>query len=228
MKNFGVTLDTGSAIIQPTVCERLLGATISNNFTWNSHICNNEKSMVKSLSIRINGLKKICQRTDFKTRKMFANGLINSRLIYVIQLYGTATDYLLNTLQVQQNQAARLVTKLDWRTETFELLRQVGWMSVHQLFTYHTILMVFKVVHMGKPAYFRRMFVTNSSYHTRQSSSNCLTRSETPRTELFSRSFRHNGVRLWNSLPTEMRKMSKLNDFKLKLKKWIVDHVNIR
>ena len=33
--NFGITLNTGSEIIQPQDSKQLLGATIANNFMWN-------------------------------------------------------------------------------------------------------------------------------------------------------------------------------------------------
>ena len=225
--NFGVNLNTGSEIIQPSECERLLGVKISNNFTWNGHIVAGDKAMMKSLTLRNNGLRKICRSADFKTRKMFANGLVNSCLIYAIQVYGTATDYLLNHLQVQQNEAARLVTRLGRRTETSELLKQVGWMSVRQMFVYHTLLMVFKILRTGKPSHFRRMFRQSYSYQTRQFTSHCLAQLETPKTELFRNSLRHNGVQLWNSLPTSIRNMKKLEEFKLNLKRWIPDNIQI-
>ena len=57
-----------------------------------------------------------------------------SRHIYVIQVYGCASDYLLQSLQVQQNHAARIVTRLGWGTDTKTLLGQIGWLSVKQLY----------------------------------------------------------------------------------------------
>ena len=39
--NFGITLDTGSKIIEPMFTEKLLGAHISNDFKWNEHIRDN-------------------------------------------------------------------------------------------------------------------------------------------------------------------------------------------
>ena len=36
-RNFNITLDTGSEIIKPIDCEKLLGGHITNNFKWNQH-----------------------------------------------------------------------------------------------------------------------------------------------------------------------------------------------
>ena len=63
-----------------------------------------------------------------------------SRLIYLIQLYSDAADYLLTALQVLQNKAARAVTRLPWGTRTAVLLNQVGWLSIKQLALYHKLI----------------------------------------------------------------------------------------
>ena len=57
---------------------------------------------------------------------MLATGLIMSKLTYAVQVYGSASEYLLHSLQVQQNFAARIVTGLGWGTETKTLLGQLG------------------------------------------------------------------------------------------------------
>ena len=101
--NFGITLNTGNEIIEPAHSEVLLGATISNNFTWNEHIRDGEKSMMKSLGKRNTALGRISNISDFKTRKMIGNGLIMSTIGHIIQVYGSCSDYLIHALQIQQN-----------------------------------------------------------------------------------------------------------------------------
>ena len=61
---------------------------------------------------------------DFKTRKLMGSGLIMSSLNYLIQVYGSCSKYLISALQVQQNNAARHITKLAWMTPTENLLKQ--------------------------------------------------------------------------------------------------------
>ena len=84
--NFGIQLNTGAEMIVPSDDERLLGAQISNNFTWNSHIIGTEKSMCKLLTSRINALVKVSYSADFKTRKMIADAMVISWIVYLIQL----------------------------------------------------------------------------------------------------------------------------------------------
>ena len=62
---------------------------------------------------------------------MEANGIVVSKLIYLIQWWGGCSDYLINFLQILQNRAARLVTRLGWFTPVEVLLHQCGLLSVH-------------------------------------------------------------------------------------------------
>ena len=217
-EDYDIVLDTGSSIISPSVSERLLGICVTNNFTWNDHVM----EMVRGLSLKVSGLQKVCKFVDFKTRKMLANGLINSQLIYCIQLYGSATDYLIRFLQVQQNKAARIVTRLDIRTGTAELLKQVGWLSVRQMYIYHSILLVFKVQQQQRPEYLCDKFRRDFPYETRRSKNNFFSVSKLPKTEASKKGFSYNSLILWNTLPLEIKNATGLEQFKTQLKDWIM------
>ena len=120
--NYGVQLDTGAEIITPQDNERMLGCQISSNYKWNEHVKDGEFSLQRQLTSRINALMKISFAASFATRKMIANGIVISRIIYVIQIWGGASEYLIKILQVLQNKAARFVTKLDIFTSQEKLL----------------------------------------------------------------------------------------------------------
>ena len=128
--NFGVILDTGTETILPQSHEKMLGCNISSNFSWNHHLRDDEYSLNRQLTSRINPLRKISYSASFATRKMIANGIVLSRIIYVIQIWGGTHDYLLKMLQILQNKAARFVTNLDIFTSQAKLLQQCGWLSV--------------------------------------------------------------------------------------------------
>ena len=225
--NYGIVLNTGNELIEPSDSERLLGAQVSNDFTWNQHVFGNDKSMVKMITSRINALLKIAWSADFKTRKMLANGLVMSRFIYLIQVYGNASEYLLRFLQVLQNKVARIVTRLSWDTGTDVMLSQVGWLSIRQLYVYNSLITVFKMTNGGKPEYLKEKFRKDFAYQTRQATGHCFNVHETPKTEKSRKSFVHNTTYWWNSLSADMRKTEKLQAFKLDLKKWIKINVPI-
>ena len=152
-ENYGITLDTGTEIIEPGSEEKLLGGHVTNDLKWNSHVRDNKRSLINILTSRVNALKKISMYTSFKTRKMVANGVVLSHLTYFIQLYGGCSGELISALQLVQNKAARAVTKLDRSTQVSKLLLQCGWMSIRQMIFYHSLLLLYKTKKNKKPGY---------------------------------------------------------------------------
>ena len=226
--DFNITLDTGNEVIEPIYSEKLLGGHITNDFKWNEHIRNNEKSLFRLLTSRINALGKISSISTFKTRKMIANGIVMSLLVYLIHLWGGAADYLITFLQVLQNRAARLVTKLGWFTPTKVLLTQCGWLSVRQLVEYHSLLLVYKIRSEGKPVYLKQKLCNQFSYNTRLSRTNGIKLAGPIKSELHKQSFIPRASNSWNKLPGSLRVTSKTNVFKGKLKSWVKENVPIQ
>ena len=48
-QNFGITLNTGTEIIEPVSKERLLGGTVSSNVKWTCHIMNSQTSVTADI-----------------------------------------------------------------------------------------------------------------------------------------------------------------------------------
>ena len=143
--DYGLTLNTGAEIIEPIYSEKLLGGYITNDFKFNEHLKDNEKSAFKSLTSRVNALAKISKLAPFKTRKIMANGIVMSKLIYLIQWWGGCPDYLLNLLQILHNRGARLVTEL-------------GQYTPNRVVHYHSLLLIHKVKLQAMPEYFKSHF----------------------------------------------------------------------
>ena len=222
-KNFGIFLDTGAEIIEPVENEKLLGCHVSNDFRWNNHIRDNEKSMLKILTSKINALKKISYYSSFKTRKMIAQGIIMSNLTYLIQLYGGSSEYLLSLLQVVQNSAARLVTKLPWSTPTSTLLLQCGWLNIRQLVKFHSLVLLFKIKHDKKPTYLSDKISDNFGYKTRLATSNGIRKNTMISTEVAKKSFLNRTTQIWNKMPPNLRSITSIVLFKKKMKVWVRD-----
>ena len=106
-------ISTPTAIITPSTVEKLLGAQIHEDMPWREHLLDNKDSLISSLNQRVGALKKNSKASSFKSRKMIAKGIFISKLIYLMPVWVGCEEYLVNGLQVCQNKAASLVTKLD-------------------------------------------------------------------------------------------------------------------
>ena len=222
-----VSITTPTEVIEPSSCEKLLGGYIHQDMKWNEHLQDNQDSLIKSLGSRLGALKMVGKVANFKNRKMIAEGILISKLSYLIALWGGCSNYLMRSLQVIQNKAARVVTKLDWFTPTEDLLRQCGWLSVHQLAVYHSVLLVYKVMKTESPAYLHSMFNTKYQYRTRQADSEIIKHMKCPHLTLTSQSFRFQASGHFNGLPNRIRNLESLPQFKLKVKEWIKENIAI-
>ena len=145
-----MTINTPTAIITPSIVERLLGAQVHQDMRWREHLMDNKDSLLKSLNQRIGAIKKISKVSSFKTR------IFVSKLIYLMPVWMGCEDFLVSALQVCQNKAARLVTRLDRYTSTNVLMKQCGWMPVRQLLIYHSLVLFHKVFQHQTPTFLKQ------------------------------------------------------------------------
>ena len=130
--------------------------------------------MVRQLTSRINVLSMITSKADFSTKLMVANGLVMSKVCYLIKLWGGCEGYLLHSLQVQLNKAARLVTGLSCFTSTRKLMDKCGWLTVKQLVVFQTTIMVHKTLSSSRPHYMNNRLSSDFTYRTRQQSTGSI------------------------------------------------------
>ena len=218
-----VLVNAGEFEIRPTESEKLLGAQLHQNLGWGCHIRDHKMSLLNQLSSRINGLKKICANATFATRLMVANGIVMSKLTYLITLWGGSPQYLIDALQVQQLKAARLVCGFaSYRWSRRQLLARVGWLSIRQLIFYHTVLQTCKTIETGRPKHLYTSLSLTYPRATRNSTAGNIRN-----VGLFSnKTFRYRAEKWFNQVPTDIRG-GKTSNLKPKLRKWIAANVPI-
>ena len=220
-----IFVDTGGGnIINPIESEKLLGLNVHQSMKWGNHVISNKKSLINTLSTRLKGLKYISRVASFKTRLMVANACFMSILTYMIAIWGGTEDYIIRSVQVMQNKAAKAVTRtVDLYTPTRVLLRQCGWLSVRQLIFYHSVLQIWKTRQSKKPWHIHSNL---NETRTRSASKGNLKIPATS-TALAAKSFMVRAPKFWNETPTEIRAINNLDTFKKKLKQFIIQKVPI-
>ena len=103
------------------------------------------------------------------------------------------------------------------RANRNQLFNTLGWMTVNQLITYHTLITVFKIRNSKEPEYLASILTTDSR----------TGRIFLPNFELglAQKSFTYRGAGQWNSLPESLRKITKISLFKKNLKVWIIENI---
>jgi hypothetical protein len=224
-----VSIQAGPYTITPTESEKLLGGHLHQSLKWNDHIRDNKNSVMNQITGRINGLKKISKNSTFNTRLMVANGVVMSKIVYLISVWGGAQQYLLKGLQVQQLTAARAVCGFHskWWSKQ-KLLDRLGWLSIRQLIFYNTVLQAHKTISSGRPSSIHQSISTQHPYQTRNATSGLIRFGEAFAGEstLVSSTFKHRAVHWFNAVPVSAR-TGTLATVKKKLRKWTWQNVPI-
>ena len=160
---------------------------------------------------------------------MVANGIFLSKLIFQISLWGGAEGYLLQSLQIVQNKAARLVTRRSRYTPVVELLRHCGWLSVRQLAYYHSTVQIYKSLQSTYPKYIHNKLSTEFPYNTRLAESQAVRMGSEfqVKLELTKKSFMNRATCNYNQLPTYIRQVASIEAFKKKLKIWVSENIPV-
>ena len=231
-----IKINTPSAVITPSQGERLLGAQVHQDMKWRNHILDNKNSLIKSLNLRIGALRKFSKFASFKVRKMAANGVFMSKLVQLMPVWLGCDEYLVDALQVCQNKAARMVTKLDRFTPIKVLLTQCGWLSVKQLMLYHSLMLLHKVLQSKKPEFlYKKITSGNPLPNTRQAAatarsltaSGVLIQPSVPacKLTLTRSSWSWAAVYWYGQLPPSLRSETKIGNFKTRLKEWVSKNI---
>ena len=190
-----------------------LGGTLSDNLKWNGHIETGENSMLKSLRNKIGGLKFMSKFIPEKSKKLLVNGLILSKILYLLPIYGGTCKKFTTKIQVIMNDAARFVFNKNRRTSTKDLMQAMGWMDVHDLTDFHTLLLTWRILRLNIPRYLAEKF-------SRIEDDKIAT--EKPRLKNTEKGFRWRSVSLWNSMIPSLRQEKSYPRFKNQLRKWIL------
>ena len=222
-KRMEVAIRAGEFTIKPSESESLLGIRVHQSMTWNHHIKEGKGSVLKQLTTRVNGLKKLSYKADVKTKLMIANGIVISKLSYGLSMWGNCQGYLRKALQVAQLNAARAVCgygSFYWSTK--KLLKACNWLSVNQLYWQQVLTTTHKVLISKKPVNIYSRMVTGHNHGTRAAAGV----SRGFGNKVMKSSFNYSATK-YNSLPAKIRETTNLTSFKTQLRNWVERNIEM-
>ena len=197
---------------------RILGINISNNLNWVHHLETGENAIIPKIRKQIGALNLLSSSIPRSSRLLLANGLIMSRICYLIQVWGSASTSQLKKVQIVVNRAARFVTGFHKRTSTIKLMNACNWLLMKELCSYQSLISLWTTIHRNIPKQIcDKIQIDNDMFIT----------TTPPRLITVAHSYRWRTVGIWNQLDTEIRTQHSLPRFKKALKNWIRDRRNI-
>ena len=105
------------------------------------------------------------------------------------------------------------------------MLGQCDWLSVKQIFQYHSLVLVYEIRSKNKPEYLRNRLNFNFPYRTRLATGLGLRRQENYKYDVTKNSFIARTTTTWNQLPEGIRNSKTVTTFKQKVKLWTKQNI---
>ena len=187
---------------------------------WEEHI----NKIISNLSQKLGIIKRLSWCLDRTARNTLYNTIFLPHADYCSPVWSTASNKLVDRVQIMQNRAARLVLGCGVRDmHVVDIYKELDWLTVRQRADYFKNVLMYNCVHGLAPEYLT--INTNlqrncHTYRTRSSCSNNITL-DIVKTENGKRAFKFSGACAWNSLPSNLKCLPNCNSFKRKLKYYI-------
>jgi len=213
-----VLVTVGDSVITPTTSVKNLGVIMDRSLSMDTHITN----VSRTCYMHLRNIGRIRRSLTLDACKTLVHGLVTSRLDYCNGvLYGLPAKSL-SRLQRIQNTAARIITRTRRREHITPALVQLHWLPVNRRVEFKILMHTYRALHDQSPVYMKDMvhrYTPKRTLRSMDTSSLVVPRTKT--ITYGDRSFRSAGPKLWNSLPLELRDISKFETFKKALKTYL-------
>jgi hypothetical protein len=204
---------------------KYLGMIIDSKLSFKSHIF----CLISKLRKWISIFRKINPLLSSSAKYLIYNSLFYSNLLYGIELYGSASKSVIKPLQVIQNKALRALFNYDKYYSASKLYLELGLQDVNTLFKIRASIMLKSLydhpstlnVHQILKSY---CTTTNHKYNTRDKKIVNLKFNKPS----FTSSHTFNLFLLWNSIPSDIKKIDSKNVFKHKIKNFFFLNIPCR
>ena len=205
------TVKVNNTPLERVIKHKSLGVQIDESLNWRPHI----NTISKKISADIAILKRVSHFIPFDTRVNMYKALVMPYFNYCIAVWSNINKGLADKLQKMQNRAARILTFSNYEVRSSVLLDELGWERLEYVRLKQLAVTMYKMHNNLSPSYLRRTFTNNSNVHShnlRNSELNYY--APRPRTESSKGSLHYRGSAVWNTIPSEVRKLPSLNVFK--------------
>ena len=150
-----------------------------------------------------------------KIHCLMVSSLVMSKLFYCSFVWSNTSSKKVKKLQAVQNFACRIVSntrKFDHITPAME---EIEWLPIKDLLLYCDTIMTYKCLHGMAPHYLNSKFCNRASIHGRKTRNCDQLQIPLYTTAAGQRLFKFRGVKIWNSLDTDLKEHKSLKNLNL-------------
>ena len=210
-----LALTINNVVLPRVAATQFLGIIIDDKLSWKPHIQSVKSKLSSVLSIMYKASKLI------NTSGMYCS-LFHPYLSYCNEIWGNTYQSNVKCLFTLQKKAIRLICNADRLADTNAMFKDTSILKLSEFVKYKTVIVMFTLFHGILPIQLQRRLSKYSSVHsTRLKNSFVMVQ---VRTNLKAMCLSVYGVKLWNTLPDEIKNCTSVNIFKKFLKKHVLSH----
>jgi len=195
-----------------------LGLIFDEHFSWEPHI----NFLTKSCFSIIKPLYRYKKQFNLKVKKTLINNLIISKFDYCDIIYMHMSNILQKKLQKLQNICIKFIFNLKKFDHVQKYYDELNWINLNQRRDFRLGCFIFKIINNKSPGYLYSLFNDTSNIHSHYTRKRFFIPSI--KTNYGKNSFEYFGPQFWNLLPSEIRNITNLNEFKIKY----LNHLKIK
>jgi hypothetical protein len=210
-----VKLHIGAETVAATDAARNIGAMFDKTLEMKEQI----NQITRSCYAQLRVISRIRKYLTQDAAAQIVHSLVLSRMDNQNSLLYGIPKYLLDKLQMIQNNSARIVSKSKRSEHITPVLISLHWLPVDYRIKFKILLLVFKAQHEAAPIYLSELLKPYSTSRTLRSKDHCyLSQPKTRSKKYGDRAFYACGPKLWNHLPTDIKMSENVDSFKCALK----------
>lgn len=186
--------------------------------TWDSHI----SALTKKCNGILIGLSHVRHQIPPELLPTLVNALVLSHVRYCLAVYGNGPEKGTQRLQKIINFALRVVSGRRKFDHISDVREELGWLSARQLYQFHSLTFLHKILATGEPQALASQLQINSSLRCRSTRQDAALALPRMRTEAGRRRYLYSVVKLYNTLPHDVRELSP-SAFKHKLESLLLE-----
>jgi exonuclease III len=193
---------------------KYLGVIIDNHLRFDEHVT----YIIRKVATKINYLGRMSRILSKNTKKLIYNCIIAPHFDYCASILWNASNENVKKLQLLQNRGMRTILNCKYDASIQDMLCRLEWLNVKQKLALDVLVLIKKIYNKEVPSYLSDevQFANNiHSYGTRTATDFYIpaTNSVFGKKSLF-----RDGLRLYNSLPLDIKNIANTKSFKTKCK----------
>ena len=207
--------------VTPRATVKNLGVTFDQDMSFQPHI----KQITKIAFFHLRNIAKVRHILSQSDAEKLVHAFVTSRLDYCNSLLSGCPIKSINSLQLVQNAAARVLTGVRRRDHITPSLASLHWLPVQYRIEFKILLLTYKACNGLAPQYLKDLVSprdTNRPVRPQYAKMLNVPK-KIPKVKTGARAFKYQAPQLWNLLPVSVREADTLGIFKTRLKTFLYD-----